>query len=553
MLYELQAALFSAEVSRRDLLDIPPSERGRPVSINVWRNHAFEAILPLMAPFSAIRAWHGEFNLGAYDDTLIFNGWRPADIELLWLDSSRFALAPDFPAWLEWLRSRLSVLRAMSRAPIIVATWLPDIAMRDALAAMTDTCPATYFADLEAACTDQDIPLVDPRVAKISGSPISNRAQAHLARELACRWIPAALFPPIKAVALDLDNTLHAGIVGEDGIDGVRLTDGHVRLQNQLKNLREHGVFIALVSRNEYRDVEALFAQRLDYPLRWDDFSAIEVTWGDKADAIGRIAEHLRISTDAMLFVDDNLGELNSVALKWPQLHTLYADTDADATWRAISWWPGLWRWKVESDDTKRVQDLQANRDREALAHQTDDIGDYFRMLQARLTYRIDPSDQLSRLADLCAKTNQFNLAIRRLNQAELADRFVGKDTCVMSVQLSDRLSDSGVIALVAATRKGSDLIVEELCVSCRAMGRRLENDIVLTALRNMPIFPGCEKVVFSVQHGPRNKPALEWLTQLSGKQAAQGLHSVPATVVANFAPTDGVELTIEGIGNNEP
>src|SRR5690606_20408691 len=104
---------------------------------------------------------------------------------------------------------------------------------------------------------------------------------------------------PVKAVAVDLDHTLHKGVLGEDGFDGVLLTPGHAALQHHIQLLRQQGIFIGLVSRNVLSDVESLFSQRKDYPLRWTDFSAVEVSWGDKAEALERIARTLRISTDA--------------------------------------------------------------------------------------------------------------------------------------------------------------------------------------------------------------------------------------------------------------
>jgi FkbH-like protein len=152
----------------------------------------------------------------------------------------------------------------------------------------------------------------------------------------------------------------------------------------------------------------------------------------------------------------------------------------------------------------------------------------------------------LSRLADLCNKTNQFNLALRRFNHAELAAHMSREDACVTSVELTDRFSESGVIAVVVAERKGDQLVVEELCVSCRALGRQLESTIVLLALRDMPVFGsrgGCREVVFRVQQGPRNQPALEWLARLLDYTAEPlpGLHALPAQRVADFVPVDGI------------
>ncbi len=100
---------------------------------------------------------------------------------------------------------------------------------------------------------------------------------------------------------MDLDGTLYAGVLGEDGPDGVILTEGHRVLQSRLAALMHEGVFLALVSRNELADVRELFARRRDFTLALEDFSAVEVSWGDKATALERVAAELRIGLDAVV------------------------------------------------------------------------------------------------------------------------------------------------------------------------------------------------------------------------------------------------------------
>jgi FkbH-like protein len=545
--YEAQAVLFAARPSRLALQQLELDVSGsRGVSINVWRNHAIEPVIASTPPYFACARCVPDFRLSDYDDALMFSGRQPADIELLWLDSRRYLEHSRFDDWLHWLIGRIKTLRIANSAPIIVATWLHEAGQRAQLQALTDAIPAIYFADLDAVCNEAGVMLIDSRTAVMAGTPVSNAAQLVLARKLACQWIPATIFPPIKVVALDLDNTLHAGVLGEDGLQGVRLTPAHQTLQRFLKALRQRGVFLALLSRNESLDVEALFAERDDYPLSWEDFSVTEISWRDKADGVSRIAKALRVAADSILFVDDNLGELASVASQAPQVHTVYASQDPTQTQRAIEYYPGLWRWKIENDDAKRVQDLKANAEREKLLAEMTDPSDYFRSLQVTLLLRLDPSDQLSRLADLCGKTNQFNLAIRRFNQAELAERMECSDACVASVQLKDRLSDSGVIAVIVAQRDGERLTIEELCISCRAMGRHLEDTVIATAIREMPVFAGCCEVVFRAQQGPRNQPALDWLmrTLCSDTRPEPGLHPVPAERLRQFVLPGGITLT---------
>jgi len=543
--YQDQEALFAHMPSRLALQsraqDACFSSR---YTVNVWRNHAIEPILSLARPYQSYGRYSVEYRISGYADTLTFHGHQPADIELFWIDSSRFLLQMVLDEWLDWLDERLRTLRAISAAPIIVATWIQSNSDEPSrLSEMLDAMPNVFYANLREVCDEAGITFLDTRTATISGTPISNRSQTLIARKLACHWLPATVFPPIKALALDLDNTLHAGILGEDGIHGVQLTDGHKLLQQTVKSIQQRGIFVALVSRNELADVELLFAIRNDYPLRWGDFSATEISWGDKTDALERIATALRISLDAVLFVDDNPGELASVLARLPCIHTAFATPDALQTKRVIEYYPGLWRWKIEADDTKRVQDLKANAERELLLRETIDQSDYFRELQTKLDFRYDPLDQLGRLAGLCNKTNQFNLSMRRLNQAQLAEYMARPDAAVASVQMSDRLSDSGVIAVIVAERRGNLLMVEEVCISCRALGRGLEDALILEAIRGMAIVDGCDCIMFHAQLGPRNQPAFNWLTELlnNGKEVEEGVHSIPVKWLVDFVPPDGI------------
>lgn len=527
-----QTVLFNAHPLRDVILglSLPKGDATR-VQINVWRNHDFETVSPLIEPYSLFGRWCPSWNLSAYDDTLSFEGWQPAAAELIWLDGGRVASADDSAAWLE---QRLQALRMRSLAPIVVATWLPD------LHAVCERLAEVYFVDLQRLCEANGVELLDPHARSLS-----HDAQIVIARELACRALPAVLFPPIKAVAVDLDDTLHAGVLAEDGAQGVELTEDHTAFQQQLKALRARGVYLALVSRNEQSDVEQLFAVRTDYPLRLEDFSAVEVSWDDKAIALQRIAARLRTTLDAVLFIDDNAGELAAMAAELPALHTLHAQPQAAYTHRALSYYPRLWRFRMNRADRLRIADTNANDARAELAARLSDPAEYFRSLQIKLHVSFDPPEQLERLGELSLKTNQFNLALQRWGAAKLREYLARPDTSIAAVQLQDRLSDSGVIAVVCARRQGPKLRVEELCISCRALGRRLEHSIIMLALRGMPIFKGCSHVVFQAAVGPRNQPALHWLEGTLGRAGPikQGSYEMPVSQVINFELPCGVQV----------
>jgi FkbH-like protein len=504
--------LFQAP-NRADLAACVPAWPLRSIRVRVHRNHGFEAV---SSATRAYAAWNGldfEWLIGGYDDSLSFDFASEADIEIVWLDTMRLqGLEEEGVA--DWLIGRLRALRSQTMHPILVLAWPLSDSDRNRLDEAT--IPGTHMANvapLAAALGDR---WIDARASALSGTRLGNHACLAIARELACRWLPALALPPRKAIAVDLDGTLYAGILGEDGPAGVELTEGHRALQSRLAGFRNEGMLLALVSRNEPADVEALFAEREDFPLRLSDFSAIEVSWDDKSIAIGRIANALRIGCDSIVFVDDNPGELAGVGASLPVI-TVHAGSDATQTASALEHVAGVFRWRMSAEDRLRGDDLRASEVRAQIEQAAASPEDYLRSLDVQLDLLIGPRQQLARLAELSAKTNQFNLSLRRMNEAEIARRVIDAPSNVVAIRLTDRLSDSGIVGMVIGSRVGKALHIDELCVSCRALGRRLEDSMLTQAVLVMAGQPAPETVIFAVRKGPRNAPARDWLARYAG------------------------------------
>ena len=510
---DVQKFLFAERLNWSDLAGIDLAD-GEKCRITVLRNHTFEPIAALVRIFARFGGWEPDFSLSDYDDSLSFVEDDKTNLILLWLDVTNYKMEEHKLA--DWLTLRLGDIRGITSAPIVAAIWTDGRGeSADLLKKAVGAVPGAQFADVRKAIKES-LGRCDesPRMRAVGGTPLDREQQAIISRELGCRWLPALLLSPIKAVALDLDGTLHDGVLGEDGTRGVSLSPVRKRFQDSLKMLKDRGIFLSLVSRNEEKDVVDLFRSRSDYPLQWEDFSAVQAGWGEKADGISRLARTLRIGVDSVLFVDDNPGELAGVSSALPGVKILWADDTLD---RALSYYPGLWRWNSAREDSLRARDLSKEGERERIRKRARSEDDYFRTLNMHLTYRINPASQLKRLAELSNKTNQFNLSLGRMGEAGVSRILKGADSDAVSVELADRLSESGVIGFVAALLKGETLFVEEVCVSCRALGRRIENVIVLRAITRMPNYSKCKSVAFNFSKGPRNAPALEWLEKLTG------------------------------------
>ena len=510
-----QTALFAERPSRLELLKLKASWPLTPLTVRVHRNHAFEHLAAVAEPWFA---WWGNsvnFLYSDYDDSLsfAFDDKEPVQLELLWLDLSRYAGRFDLTGFIEWLKGRLAALRARTSSPIILAALDATDDQHTALQKSVRELPGVRLADLRPLKAKLGAKMYDERAAKFSGTRLSDGASVLIARELACRWIPAMLLPRIKAVAIDLDHTLFEGVLGEDG-EQVRLTPAHAELHRFFLALRDQGVFLALVSRNEETDVRKLFEVRKDFPLQWQHFSATAVSWGNKADGIRQAAKTMRIGEDAVLLVDDNPGELMSVTMELPQVRTIHALPDAAATQRVLEYFPGLWAWERSATDAIRAADLDADSERTRLATEAMDPMEYLRCLQVRLQIEVSPHQHLTRLQELSQKTNQFNLNLQRLSEVDFSERLDSADYRIAVIGLSDKLSDSGLIGLIVAHREQGVLVVEELTISCRALGRRLEDLMIAEAVRAILEELPAQEVKILHRTAPRNSPARDWLAR---------------------------------------
>ena len=274
------------------------------------------------------------------DDSLQFaSDGREAEVEIVWLDLARYRDRLDDAALAAWLEDRLQARRAVTDAPLLVADASANSRATDdrpVVRRAVEAVPGTRALGVSSVLERLGHDGLDARATALTASALSDRAVIGIARELAFGTIVPVLEPRIKAVAVDLDGTLYDGVLGEDGPDGIALTETHRELQRRLVALREEGVFLALVTRNEPMDVTALFERRTDMLLRPEHVSSIQIGWGPKSTALESAADELRIATNSVLFLDDNAGEIAAAAAAVAGLRTFHAH-DPDQTARALA------------------------------------------------------------------------------------------------------------------------------------------------------------------------------------------------------------------------
>jgi len=281
---------------------------------------------------------------------------------------------------------------------------------------------------------------------------------------------------------LDCDNTLWGGVVGEDGVGGLTLgQDGtgsaYVDFQRAIRRLAGRGTVLALASKNEEADVWSVFDTHPAMALRRRDIAAWRINWSDKADNIAAIAEELGIGLDAIAFWDDNPIERESVQAALPNVLVL------DCPKQVIDWPKALLecaafaRFEVTAEDRRKTALYKARAEFVTeISGRTDRVG-FLRSIQLRpQALPIEPAS-LARAAQLCAKTNQFNLRAARHSSGDLADIARADGAVALLVRLADRFGDHGIVGLVIArpTTDPTVAFLDTFLLSCRVLGRHLE------------------------------------------------------------------------------
>ena len=267
------------------------------------------------------------------------------------------------------------------------------------------------------------------------------------------------LIAPIKKVlALDLDNTLWSGVVGEDGLSGVRPNRA---LLDEIHALKDRGVVLAVLSKNNSEDVESVFGSILSK----DDFVGMKINWNAKADNLFALAQELNLGTDAFVFVDDNPAERAEMRARLPEVAV------ADFPPQLDVFFPE--RELTEEDREKTVQ-YQAEARRKELAASLS-IEDYLETLKIWTEIHPIVESEIPRVAQLSQKTNQFNVLTNRYSVDDI-HRFVeDPDELIVTLHAGDKFGDQGLVAFVRCQIKGDVAAIVDWVMSCRSMNRRIE------------------------------------------------------------------------------
>jgi len=286
-----------------------------------------------------------------------------------------------------------------------------------------------------------------------------------------------------KVLILDLDNTLWGGVLGEDGLQNLQLSEEgtgriFVDFQKKVKQLQETGVLLVSCSKNNEQDVREMFEKHPDMQLRWDVFILHKINWERKSDNIAEIAETLQLGLDAMVFIDDSRQERELVKQMLPEVET--PDFPEDIS--LLNQWfvrevvyPFFQKKQLTEEDKEKTIQYKQNLSRSA-ALRTMSYDEFLTSLQIQLNISVPTDLQIPRVAQLTQKTNQFNLTGKRYTDADISAVNSDKNFQIFICEYEDKFGKEGIIGCAIVQFIEEKAALDTFLLSCRVLGRNVEN-----------------------------------------------------------------------------
>lgn len=282
-----------------------------------------------------------------------------------------------------------------------------------------------------------------------------------------------------KAIALDLDNTIWGGVIGDDGVEGIQVgvevPSGQVYyyFQKYLHDLSDLGILLNVVSKNNEDTAIEGINHEANY-LSTDDFIKIKANWEPKNLNIINIAKELSIGADSFLFIDDNPAERKIVKdyikgiaapdIKNPEDYIRILDRNGYFETTILS-----------NEDLNKNELYKENLKREELASSFEDYDDYLHSLKMKAEIQEFKPIYLERISQLTNKSNQFNLTTKRYSLADIESIKEDDEYIDLYGKLSDLFGDNGVVSVVIGKIDGNSLHIDLWIMSCRVLKRNME------------------------------------------------------------------------------
>ncbi len=284
-----------------------------------------------------------------------------------------------------------------------------------------------------------------------------------------------------KCIVLDLDNTLWGGVLGEEGISGIKIGGDYpgkafAFFQKSLLQLSKVGVILTVCSKNNEADVLEAWEKNPFMVLKKEHFAAYRINWTDKATNIKELADELNLGLDSFVFIDDNPTERELIKQMLPMVSVpnfpaqpyelpVFFKQVVDDYFKVYS---------ITEEDKKKTEQYKANAARAQAQHSFTDFGAFLESLDIQITIETANEFIIPRIAQMTQKTNQFNLTTKRYTDADVK-RFLAEGWKIWCISVADRFGDNGITGCIMIN--GDE--IDTFLLSCRILGKGIEKAFI--------------------------------------------------------------------------
>jgi len=324
-----------------------------------------------------------------------------------------------------------------------------------------------------------------------------------------------------KVLIVDLDDTLWGGIVGDDGIENLKI-GGHDPLgeafadfQTRIKEIKSWGVLLCICSKNEESIALEVFEKHTGMVLKKEDFIKYRINWNDKATNIWEMINELNVGMDSVVFLDDNPAERNRVRTALPDVFVPELPQDKMEYPSFIRGLLCFNKTSITNEDQNRTELYQQEVARKNTGSRFSNINEWINTLKIEVVFEELNELNITRAEQLLNKTNQMNLRTRRLTKEELKNWSQQNNHWFYVVQVKDVFGDNGITGLLGFHKtNNNELFVDDFVMSCRVMGRNIEHQM-LQFIQEKAQEQHC-KLVMEYLPTEKNKPMKEFVESIT-------------------------------------
>lgn len=315
-----------------------------------------------------------------------------------------------------------------------------------------------------------------------------------------------------KCIVLDLDNVLWGGVIGEDGLEGIKLgptPEGRpfLELQKRLLSFFNRGVILAINSRNNYDD--ALKAMR-DHPymvLKEEHFVTMQINWDDKVSNMRAIAEEINIGLDSLIYIDDDKLNREIMSDALPEVLVVDLPEDPALYLKTLEEINDLNVLQITEEDRQRGRMYVAHTERRRYKKHFTDITEYLRGLELLVTIQCPNHFNIARISQLTQKTNQFNMTAKRYSEEDIGRFSEDSSVLLFCVDVKDKFGESGITGVAIVKKRDTEWLIDTFLLSCRIIGRKIE-DSMLAYIVEKARQAGAERIVGEFISSRKNSAA---------------------------------------------